>query len=293
LKGIILAGGKGTRLYPATIGISKQLLPVYNKPMVYYPLTTLMMAGINDVLVITTNEDTENYRRVLGFGEDWGMSIRYAVQHEPKGLAEAFIIGRHFLQDDPCSALVLGDNVFFGHELSKVISEAARAVKENRCSAAIFGYPVRDPERYGVVELSESGRAKSIEEKPKEPKSRLAVPGLYFYNRQVLEIVQKLKPSPRGELEITDVNREYMKRDELCVFQLGRGTAWLDAGTHESLLQASNFIQAVEERQGLLVGSPEEVAYRMGFIDRDQFRKVIGRYSGSYRDCLDRVAQEA
>lgn len=293
MKGIILAGGKGTRLYPATIGISKQLLPVYNKPMIYYPLATLMMAGIKEIMVITTQEDSESYIRVLGTGEQWGIRIVYAMQIEPKGLAQAFTIGESFLREEESSALALGDNVFFGHDFSRMVKKAADAVNEKKCAAAIFGYPVRDPERYGVVELNAKGRAKSIEEKPKEPKSRLAVPGLYFYNRDVLSIAKNLKPSPRGEYEITDVNREYMTRGDLCVFEMGRGTAWLDAGTHESLMQASSFIQAVEDRQGMVVGSPEEVAYRQGFIDRDQLARQAEKFKGnSYGDCLRRVLED-
>lgn len=292
MKGIILAGGKGTRLYPATIGISKQLLPVYNKPMIYYPLTTLMMAGIREVMVITTPEDSESYQRVLQTGSQWGMKIAYATQPEPKGLAQAFTIGKEFLKGERSCALVLGDNIFFGHDVSIVVKKAAAAVSEGRCAAAIFGYPVRDPERYGVVEIDVYGRAVSIEEKPKNPKSKLAVPGLYFYGIDVVEKAENLKPSPRGELEITDINRIYLEKKDLCVFELGRGTAWLDAGTHESLLQASNFIQAVEERQGLLVGSPDEVAFRQGFIDRKHLKETAMRFSGSYGEYLKSICEE-
>lgn len=293
MKGIILAGGKGTRLYPATIGISKQLLPVYNKPMIYYPLTTLMMAGIKEILVITTAEDSESYRRVLGTGEQWGIRLVYSVQTEPRGLADAFIVGRQFIGGEESCALVLGDNIFFGHDLSKVMKDVPGHLKKYG-GAIIFGYPVKDPERYGIVEVDKEGRALSIEEKPKAPKSRLAVPGLYFYDKDVLEIAANLKPSPRGEIEITDVNKVYLERKKLLVRLLGRGTAWLDAGTHESLTQASSFIQAVEDRQGLLIGSPEEVAYRMGFIDKDQLGRQAEKFKGnSYGDCLLRLLEEA
>jgi glucose-1-phosphate thymidylyltransferase len=292
LKGIILAGGKGTRLYPATIGISKQLLPVYNKPMIYYPLTTLMMAGIREIMVITTQEDSESYARVLDTGEQWGIRLVYAIQTEPRGLADAFIIGKYFLRDEEAAALVLGDNIFFGHDLSLKMKDAARHIRKQG-GAIIFGYPVKDPERYGIVEVDKEGRALSIEEKPKAPRSRLAVPGLYFYDKDVLEIAANLKPSPRGEIEITDVNRVYLERKKLAVCQLGRGTAWLDAGTHESLMQASSFIQAVEDRQGMVVGSPEEVAYRMGFIDRDQLARQAEKFKGnSYGDCLQRLLED-
>lgn len=292
MKGIILAGGKGTRLYPATIGISKQLLPVYNKPMIYYPLTTLMMAGVREILVITTAEDSEGYVRVLGTGEQWGIRLVYAIQTEPRGLADAFIIGKHFLRDEDSAALVLGDNLFFGHDLSNVLKDVPGHLKKYG-GAVIFGYPVKDPERYGIVEVDKVGRALSIEEKPKAPKSRLAVPGLYFYDKDVLEIASGLKPSPRGEIEITDVNKVYLERKKLVVRQLGRGTAWLDAGTHESLMQASSFIQAVEDRQGMVVGSPEEVGYRMGFIDKDQLGRQAEKFKGnSYGDCLLRILEE-
>jgi glucose-1-phosphate thymidylyltransferase len=292
LKGIILAGGKGTRLYPATIGISKQLLPVYNKPMIYYPLTTLMMAGIKEIMVITTQEDSESYIRVLGTGEQWGIRLVYAIQVAPRGLADAFILGRSFLRDEDSSALVLGDNIFFGHDLSRTMKDVPGHLKKYG-GAVIFGYPVADPERYGIVEVDRVGRALSIEEKPKAPKSRLAVPGLYFYDKDVLDIAAHVKPSPRGEIEITDINKVYLERKNLVVKRFGRGMAWLDAGTHESLMQASSFIQAVEERQGMVVGSPEEVAYRMGFIDRDQLGRQAEKFKGnSYGDCLRRVLEE-
>lgn len=293
MRGIILAGGKGTRLYPSTIGISKQLLPIYNKPMVYYPLTTLMMAGISEILVITTAEDQESYRRVLGTGEQWGIKLVYMIQREPKGLAQAFLIGRDFVRDEDTSALVLGDNVFFGHDFSKEIEAAAMHVRTVG-GAAIFGYTVRDPERYGIVEINEHGMAISLEEKPKAPKSRLAVPGLYFYDRDVVKYAEKLSPSVRGELEITDLNRKYLEAKKLSVRQFGRGTAWLDAGTHESLMQASAFIQAVEDRQGMLIGSPEEVAYRQGFITKSRFLQEAKKFKGTtYGDCLERIAGES
>lgn len=292
MKGIILAGGKGTRLYPATIGISKQLLPVYNKPMIYYPLTTLMMAGIKEIMVITTQEDSESYIRVLGTGEQWGIRLVYAIQVAPRGLADAFIIGKSFLRDEESSALVLGDNIFFGQDLSRTMENVATTVNRQG-GAMIFGYPVADPERYGIVEVDKVGRALSIEEKPKVPKSRLAVPGLYFYDKNVLEIAANVKPSARGEIEITDVNRTYLERKKLVVHRFGRGMAWLDAGTHESLMQASSFIQAVEERQGMVIGSPEEVAYRKGFIDRDQLARQAEKFKGnSYGDCLRRVLED-
>jgi len=289
VKGIILAGGKGTRLYPSTLAVSKQLLPLYNKPMVYYPLTTLMLARIKDVLIISSTEDLPQYRRLLGDGRQWGMTFEYAEQTAPRGLADAFILGRTFIGDNPV-CLILGDNVFYGHDLAKQVDGAAW---EARNGAVIFGYEVRDPERYGVVELDANGLPVSIEEKPKQPKSRLAVPGLYFYDNDVIKIAAALKPSPRGELEITDVNRIYLERRNLRVKPLGRGTAWLDAGTHESLLQASNFIQAVEERQGLLIGAPEEVAFRMGFIDKARLIAQAEKVHGSYAEYLRHVAGTA
>lgn len=267
MKGIILAGGKGTRLYPLTMSVSKQLLPVYDKPMIYYPLSMLMLAGIRDVLVITTPEEQSLFQRLLKDGSQWGMSFTYAVQAKPRGLADALIIGRAFVGDENF-CLILGDNIFFGQGMPTILREAA-ALKEG---AVVFAYPVKDPERYGVVEFDASGKAISLEEKPKQPKSRFAVPGIYFYDNHALEYADQLIPSDRGEIEITDVNKRYLKDGKLQVKELGRGIAWLDAGTHESLLQASMFVQAVEERQGMMISCPEEIAYRMGFIDAEQLR---------------------
>ena len=265
MKGIILAGGSGTRLYPATQVISKQLLPVYDKPMVYYPLSTLMLAGIRDILLISTPQDTPRFEQLLGDGKRWGLNISYAVQPAPQGIAQAFIIGSDFIGDDRC-ALVLGDNIFYGHDFSSDLQAAAKRT----AGATVFAYPVHDPERYGVVEFDKARNAISLEEKPKQPKSRYAVTGLYFYDNDVVDIARNLKPSPRGELEITDVNREYLKRKKLDVVVMGRGMAWLDTGTHESLLQASMFIETIEKRQGLQVACPEEIAYRMGWLDATQ-----------------------
>jgi glucose-1-phosphate thymidylyltransferase len=269
LKGIILAGGSGTRLYPITRGVCKQLVPIYNKPMIYYPLATLMLAGIRDILVITAPEDRASFERLLGTGADLGLSIAYTVQPSPDGLAQAFVLGRAFVGRDRV-ALALGDNIFFGHGFPDVL----RAAAAREAGATVFGYSVRDPERYGVVEFDGEGRAVSIEEKPAKPRSAYAVTGLYFYDNRVLDVAAALRPSPRGELEITDVNRDYLARGELLVERLGRGVAWLDTGTHESLLQASHFVQTIEERQGLMICCVEEIAYRMGYITAEDVARV-------------------
>ena len=288
MKGIILAGGRGTRLHPMTLSVSKQLLPVYDKPLIYYPLSTLMLAGIREVLVITTPEDQLRFQNILGSGSRWGISIDYMVQDEPRGLAEAFLIGRDFIDGAPV-CLVLGDNIFFGRGLGEILRGAAQLTR----GAKIFGYRVKDPERYGIVQIDELGKAFGIEEKPQFPKSPYAVPGMYFYDASVVEIVENLEPSSRGELEITDVNQIYLDRGELDVILLGRGFAWLDAGTPKALLDAANFVQALEDRQGMKIACVEEIAYRMGYIDTDDFRHLAQTAPGNgYARYLRRILEE-
>jgi glucose-1-phosphate thymidylyltransferase len=288
MKGIILAGGRGTRLHPLTLPISKQLLPVYDKPMVYYPLSMLMLAGIRDILVISTPEDLPLFRRLLRDGDQWGLHFTYAEQDQPRGLADAFRVGGEFVNGET-SCLILGDNIFFGHGLPDILRRAASLTH----GALIFAYAVRDPQRYGVVEFDGDKKVLSLEEKPAQPKSNYAVPGIYFYDPQVVELVAGMQPSSRGELEITDLNRHYLERGELRVETLGRGVAWLDAGTQESLLQSASFVQAVQERQGLMICCPEEIAYRSGYIGAEQLRQQADSMSGNqYRDYLIRLLEE-
>ncbi|MEP3481380.1 MAG: glucose-1-phosphate thymidylyltransferase RfbA [Fuerstiella sp.] len=287
-KGIILAGGTGSRLFPLTLGISKQMAPVYDKPMIYYPLTTLMLAGIQEILVISSPRDLPGFQQLLGDGSDWGLSLQYAEQQRPAGLAEAFILGANFIADDPV-ALVLGDNIFYGRGFQGILNQAT----SRKTGATIFGYEVRDPERYGVVEMNADGRAISLEEKPPQPKSRLAIPGLYFYDNNVVDISKNLKPSPRGELEITDVNRAYMKQNQLSVELLSRGFAWLDTGTHDSLLDAGNFVAAIEKRMGLKICCPEEIAFRKQFISAEELHHLANRYDNDYGSYLHDVADRA
>jgi glucose-1-phosphate thymidylyltransferase len=285
MKGIVLAGGSGTRLYPVTQVVSKQLLPVYDKPMVYYPLSTLMLAGIRDILVISTPQDTPRFEALLGDGKSWGLRLHYAVQAKPEGIAQAFVVGRDFIDADRV-ALVLGDNIFYGETLPKLLQQAAGRER----GASVFAYAVKDPERYGVVEFDSRGRAVGIEEKPARPKSRYAVTGMYFYDNRVVDIAARLKPSARGELEISDVNRNYLERGELEVFPMGRGMAWLDTGTHEALLEAALFIETIERRQGLKIACPEEIAYRMKFIDAAQLEALARPLEKSgYGEYLRRV----
>jgi len=287
MKGIILAGGKGTHLHPITLAISKQLLPVYDKPMIYYPLSMLMLAGMREILVLSTPEDLPLFQRLLGSGQQWGMQFSYAEQAEPRGLADAFIVGEQFVGENS-ACLILGDNIFFGQGLPSLLRQAAQLEQ----GGIVFAYRVRDPQRYGVVEFDDQGRAISLEEKPDKPRSRFAVPGLYFYDQRVVSFAKALKPSPRGEIEITDLNKVYLEMDQLKIQQLGRGIAWLDAGTHESLMQAANFIQTVQDRQGIMISCPEEIAYRMGFISREQLIEIAHSYkNNAYGEYLFRLSE--
>ncbi|MDE1163425.1 MAG: glucose-1-phosphate thymidylyltransferase RfbA [Acidobacteriaceae bacterium] len=291
MKGIILAGGSGTRLHPVTLSSSKQLMPVYDKPMIYYPLSTLMLAGIREVLIISTPADTPRFQQLLGDGSQWGMELTYAIQPSPDGLAQAFLIGREFLAGE-ASCLVLGDNIFYGHEFAHDLRAAAEATEKSGL-ARVFAYPVNDPERYGVVEFDKDRKAISLEEKPTQPKSRYAVTGIYFYPPDVVEVAKEIKPSPRGELEITDVNKWYLERERLDVAVLGRGLAWLDTGTHDSLLEASMFIQTIEKRQGLKVACPEEIAFRLGWISTEALQNIADNYGKStYGEYLRRITRE-
>jgi glucose-1-phosphate thymidylyltransferase len=288
MKGIILAGGRGSRLHPLTLAISKQLLPVYDKPMIYYPLSVLMLADIREILIISTPEDLPQYRRLLGDGNPWGLSFSYIEQAEPRGLAEAFVLGRDFIAQQPV-CLILGDNIFYGHGLPDTLRNCSKLQE----GARVFAYPVNDPERYGVIEFDQEGNVLSLEEKPAHPRSRYAVPGIYFYDNQVCELASRLTPSPRGELEITDLNRRYLEKGQLTTEVLGRGFAWLDAGTHESLLQAAGFIQTVQERQGMMISCPEEIAYRMGYITVEQLLSLARAMNNThYGQYLTRLASE-
>jgi len=288
MKGIILSGGQGTRLHPLTLSVSKQLLPLYDKPMIYYPLSSLMLAGIRKILVISTPEHLPLFRRLLGDGRQWGLQFDFAEQDKPRGLADAFLVGEAFIAGEP-TCMILGDNVFFGHGLPEILRQASGL----QSGALIFGYPVRDPQRYGVIEIDRQGRVLSLEEKPAAPRSHLAVPGIYFYDGQVVELARNLRPSARGELEITDLHKNYLERGQLRVQVLGRGIAWLDAGTHESLMQAANFIQAVQDRQGLMISCPEEIAYRMGYIGPEELRRLADSLGdNSYRSYLLELLRE-